>query len=81
MLGISSDFTADPAKSWISCSITIDYVEEGKCDLTVGLFDDKLETVIGTAEASQSQREPDATVTIGMVKTDDGWRLENFVTR
>lgn len=81
VLGISSDFTADPAKSWISCSITIDYVEEGKCDLTVGLFDDKLETVIGTTEASQSQREPDATVTIGMVKTDDGWRLENFVTR
>ena len=81
MLGISADFTPDPSKSWISCSITIDYVEEGKCTLEVGVYDERLETVIGTSEGDSQQREPDASYTVGMIRTDDGWRLEEFVTR
>lgn len=80
VLGISSDFLADPSKSWVSCSIKIDYVEEGRCTLEVGVFDQKLDTLIGTAEAD-SPKEPDASYTVDMVKTNDGWRLEEFVTR
>ena len=80
MLGISSDFLADPSKSWVSCSIKIDYVEDGRCTLEVGVFDQRLDTLIGTAEAD-SPKEPDASYTVDMVKTDDGWRLEEFVTR
>lgn len=81
VLGISSDFQADPSKSWVSCSITIDYVEEGKCTLEVGVYSEKLETAIGTAEESSQQAAPDATYTVDMIKTDDGWRLTDFVTR
>lgn len=82
VLGISSDFTADPSKSWVSCSISIEYVEEGKCELTVGLYDQRQDTAIpGTSEAGQTVSEPDATVTMNMVKTEDGWRLDKFVTR
>lgn len=80
VLGISSSFVPDPSKSWVSCSIKIDYVEEGRCTLEVGLFDDKLDALIGTAEADSEQK-PDASYTVDMVKTDAGWRLEEFVTR
>lgn len=80
VLGISSSFLADPSKSWVSCSVTIDYVEEGRCTLEVGVFDEKLDALIGTAEAD-SDRVPDASYSVDMVKTDDGWRLEEFVTR
>ncbi len=81
VLGISSDFTADPSKSWVSCSITIDYVEEGRCRLSIGLFDNKLEASLGTGEEYSQTDEPDASYTVDMVKTDDGWRLSEFVTR
>lgn len=81
VLGISSDFTPDPTKSWVSCSITIDYVEEGRCTLEVGVYDERLETVIGTAEESSEVSQPDASYTVDMIMTDDGWRLQQFVTR
>lgn len=78
VLGISADFVADESKSWVSCTIKIEYVEEGRCTLEVGLYNERLDT-LGTAEAS-SESEPDRSYTVDMVKTDDGWRLEEFVT-
>ena len=79
---VSEDSTAeaDSTVKWVSCSIKIDYVEDGRCTLEVGVFDQKLDTLIGTAEAD-SPKEPDASYTVDMVKTNDGWRLEEFVTR
>ena len=81
VLGISEKFTPDPTKGWVSCSFTREYVEEGRCTLEVGVYDERLETAIGTSEGTAEDRQPDASYTVDMVKTDDGWRLDEFVTR
>lgn len=74
VLGISADFKPQEAKSWSSCAITIDYIEEGKCGLTVYL--DGAEQAEGTVEADGV-----SVLKMTMVKQDSGWRLAEFVTR
>lgn len=74
-LGISADFTPDPSKGWTSCSITINYIEEGKCGLIVALDPDDSTT--------EAEIEPDgiSVLEMTMIKLEDGWRLTDFVTR
>lgn len=73
-LGISSDFVPDESKSWSSCAITIDYLEEGRCGLTVYL--DGVDSSNGVTDENR-----DSVLEMTMVKLDDGWRLAEFVTR
>ena len=73
-LGISSDFVPDESKSWSSCAITIDYLEEGRCGLTVYL--DGVDSSNGVNDENRG-----SVLEMTMVKLDDGWRLAEFVTR
>ena len=73
-LGISSDFVPDESKSWSSCAITIDYLEEGRCGLIVYL--DGVDSSNGITDENR-----DSVLEMTMVKLDDGWRLAEFVTR
>lgn len=74
-LGISADFTPDPSKGWTSCTITIDYIEEGRCGLTVALDPD--------GSMSEASAEPDGSsvLEMTMIRLEEGWRLTDFVTR
>lgn len=74
-LGISADFTPDPSKSWTNCAITIDYIEEGRCGLTVVLDQDST-----TVEAG-SEPDGSSVLEMTMIRLEDGWRLTDFVTR
>ncbi|MGN1340038.1 MAG: hypothetical protein ACI4WS_07070 [Oscillospiraceae bacterium] len=73
-LGISADFQPDEAKSWSSCAITIDYLEEGRCGLTVYL--DGVDSSNGITDENRG-----SVLEMTMIKLDDGWRLAEFVTR
>lgn len=73
-LGISADFTPDESKSWSSCAITIEYLENGKCGLTAYL--DGVDSSNGITDENK-----DSVLQMTMVKLDDGWRLADFVTR
>ncbi len=73
-LGISADFTPDESKSWSSCAITIEYLENGKCGLTAYL--DGIDSSNGVTDENK-----DSVLQMVMVKLDDGWRLADFVTR
>lgn len=73
-LGISSDFVPDENKSWSSCAITIEYLENGKCGLTAYL--DGADSSNGVTDENK-----DSVLRMNMVKTDDGWRLDDFATR
>ncbi len=73
-LGISSDFTPDKSKSWSSCAITIDYLEEGRCGLTVYL--DGVDSSNGITDENRG-----SVLEMTMIKLDEGWRLAEFVTR
>lgn len=73
-LGISADFTPDESKSWSSCAITIEYLEEGRCGLTVYL--DGVDSSNGITDENK-----DSVLQMSMIKLDDGWRLTDFVTR
>lgn len=73
-LGISADFVPDESKSWSSCAITIDYLEEGRCGLTVYL--DGVDSSNGITDENR-----DSVLEMTMVKQDGGWRLAEFVTR
>lgn len=73
-LGISSDFHPDESKSWSSCAITIDYLEEGRCGLTVYL--DGVDSSNGVTDENRG-----SVLEMTMIKLDDGWRLAEFVTR
>lgn len=72
VLGISADFKAQESKSWSSCAITIDYIENGKCGLTVYL---------DGAEPTEDDSENGAVLKMTMVKQENGWRLAEYVTR
>lgn len=73
-LGISSDFQPNEAKSWSSCAITIEYLEEGRCGLIVYL--DGVDSSNGITDENR-----DSVLEMTMIKLDDGWRLSEFVTR
>lgn len=73
-LGISADFVPNESKSWSSCAITIDYLEEGRCGLTVYL--DGVDSSNGVTDENRG-----SVLEMTMVKLDDGWRLAEFVTR
>ena len=73
-LGISADFQPNEAKSWSSCAITIDYLEEGRCGLTVYL--DGVDSSNGVTDENR-----DSVLEMTMIKLDEGWRLAEFVTR
>ncbi len=73
-LGISADFTPDESKSWSSCAITIEYLENGKCGLTAYL--DGIDSSNGVTDENK-----DSVLQMTMIKLDDGWRLADFVTR
>ena len=73
-LGISSDFVPDESKSWSSCAITIDYLEEGRCGLTVYL--DGVDSTNGITDDNRN-----SVLEMTMIKLDGGWRLAEFVTR
>ena len=73
-LGISADFQPNEAKSWSSCAITIDYLEEGRCGLTVYL--DGVDSSNGITDENRG-----SVLEMTMIKLDDGWRLAEFVTR
>lgn len=73
-LGISADFKPDESKSWSSCAITIDYLEEGRCGLVVYL--DGVDSDKGITDENR-----DSVLEMTMIKLEDGWRLAEFVTR
>ena len=73
-LGISSDFVPDESKSWTSCAITIDYLEEGRCGLTVYL--DGVDSTSGVTDENR-----DSVLEMTMIKLDGSWKLAEFVTR
>lgn len=73
-LGISADFKPDESKSWSSCAITIDYLEEGRCGLTVYL--DGVDSSSGVTDENRG-----SVLEMTMIKLEDGWRLAEFVTR
>lgn len=73
-LGISADFQPNEAKSWSSCAITIDYLENGRCGLTVYL--DGVDSGNGITDENR-----DSVLEMTMIKMDEGWRLAEFVTR
>lgn len=73
-LGISADFKPDESKSWSSCAITIDYLEEGRCGLTVYL--DGVDSSSGVTDENRG-----SVLEMTMIKLDEGWRLAEFVTR
>lgn len=73
-LGISADFKPDESKSWSSCAITIDYLEEGRCGLTVYL--DGVDSSNGITDENSG-----SVLEMTMIKLSDGWRLAEFVTR
>lgn len=73
-LGISSDFLPDESKSWSSCAITIEYVENGKCNLIAYL--DGADSTNGITDENR-----DSVMTLTMVKQEDGWRLDTPAIR
>ena len=75
VLGISAEFKPDNSKKslWANCSVRIDPTSETSCDLTVYLGG-------GVNDSTDlSAISDDVTVRLGMVKTDNGWRLTEFV--
>lgn len=77
-LGISADFEPDASKSWTNCTITIDYLEEGRCGLTVYLDG---ASASGEAGDQGSQADGSSVLEMTMIRMDEGWRLTDFVTR
>ncbi len=73
-LGISADFTPDESKGWSSCAITIDYLENGRCGLTVYL--DGADSSNGITDENRG-----SVLEMTMIKLDEGWRLAEFVAR
>lgn len=76
-LGISADFTPDASKRWTECAITIDYEKEGECRLLV-VLDPKPDSGENSSEILPDGK---SALELTMIKTEDGWRLTEFVTR
>ncbi len=75
VLGISADFKPDKSRKslWASSSVRIDPKSETTCDLTVYLGG-------GVTDSTDlSTISEDVIVRVGMVKTENGWRLSEFV--
>lgn len=75
VLGISADFKPDNSKKslWASSSVRVEPTSETTCDLTIYLGG-------GVNDSTNlSEISEDVTVRVGMVKTENGWRLSEFV--